>query len=87
MTYVVVFKRSVQKDMRRIPHSVSRHIEKALLILCENPTPKGCLRLHTEGNYFRIRVGNYRIIYEVAHEIRIITVVRVGHRKDVYDQL
>ncbi|MFA5799659.1 MAG: type II toxin-antitoxin system RelE/ParE family toxin [Candidatus Peribacteraceae bacterium] len=63
-------------------------IEFAIRALSDDPHPLGSLKLHTaEGNYYRIRVGAYRVVFEVAHEIRIVTIFRVGHRKDVYRNL
>ena len=89
MTYSVVFKRAAQKMIGRLPSVYRDNIRGVLRSLAADPTPPGCVRLTTErrGNFFRIRVGQYRIIYEVAHEIRIITVIRVGHRKAVYRNL
>ena len=80
---------SVRKDIRRIPAMMLRRIRQAILQLADDPTPSGSKRLHTEekGNFLRIRVGQYRIVYEVTHEIRIITVIRIGHRKNIYKNL
>ena len=86
MTYTVVFKHSVHKDIRRIPHAILRHIQDALRVLTTDPHPVGSIKLQKRGNFYRIRVGKYRIIYEVAKKIRIITIIRIGHRKNVYGE-
>ena len=84
MTYCVVFKRSVLKDIRRIPSAILDRLQVALRALQNDPFPSGSIRLHTEGSFYRIRIGSYRIVYEVAREIRIITIIRIGHRRNVY---
>lgn len=63
-------------------------IDRALLSLSENPTPSGCRHLVGEVvNLYRLRVGDYRIIYQVEGDRLVILVVHVGHRKDVYRHL
>lgn len=84
MIYALVFKSSVRKDMRRIPNAAVLRIQQALRALQTDPMPQGSISLHADGRFYRIRVGSYRIIYEVAHEIRIVTITRIGHRKNVY---
>lgn len=71
--------------MRRIPDIFVRRIEEAIEMLREDPFPTGSIKLRTAtGCHYRIRVGSYRVIYEVAHEIRIVIITRVGHRGRVY---
>jgi len=84
MTYEIVFKKSVKKDIRGIPQLVMRRIQAALLGLRENPFPEEAKKLQGYDTCYRIRVGNYRIIYEVAATIKIITIMRIADRKDVY---
>ena len=52
--------------------------------LATDPRPTGCRKLVGSENDWRIRVGNYRVIYEIADEVRIVRIVRVRHRKDSY---
>ena len=74
--------------MGRLPPMYRQAIKDVLRSLPQNPFPAGCLQLRTaEGRYYRVRVGSYRIVYEVTHEIRIITIIRVGHRREVYRNL
>lgn len=84
MKYQIVFRQSVKKDIRRIPGVVLARLQEALRGLQENPFPHDCKKLRGAESVYRIRVGNYRIVYEVTSTIRIITVIRIGHRKNVY---
>ncbi|WP_442936834.1 type II toxin-antitoxin system RelE family toxin [Nostoc sp.] len=52
--------------------------------MAENPRPSGVVKLETTDNKYRIRVSNYRILYEILDDVLIVKVVRVGHRRDVY---
>ena len=53
--------------------------------LATNPFPSGCIKLSGSDRAYRIRVGDYRIIYEFLDEILTIEVIKIGHRRDVYD--
>ncbi len=84
MTYQIVFKQSVKKDIRGLPQAVLARIQDVLRSLQEDPFPSGCAKLQGYDDSYRLRIGNYRIIYEVAVQIKILTIIKIGHRKDVY---
>ena len=81
--YKIIFRKSVAKDMRRIPNRDLRRILAAIDSLSEEPRPSGGERLSGQEKY-RVRQGNYRIVYEIINKEVIVVVVKVGHRKDVY---
>ena len=81
--YKLVFRKSVSKDFQAIPNKDVSRILQRIEELQENPRPIGSEKLSGQERY-RIRQGVYRIIYEVADELLIVTVVKVGHRKHVY---
>lgn len=83
VSYSLRFKKSVTKDLRKIPNKDIEQILKCIESLCENPGSEGCIKLSGEELY-RIRRGAYRIIYEVQDSELIIMVVKVAHRSDVY---
>jgi mRNA interferase RelE/StbE len=83
MTWRIVFKKSVAKDLRRIPQADVRRILATINTLAENPRVAGTEKLSGSERY-RIRQGMYRILYEVKDEEILIIVVKVGHRRDVY---
>lgn len=82
-SYRLVFKQSVAKDLRVIPNSDVARILNRLESLTENPRPPGCEKLSTRERY-RVRQGDYRIIYEIHDAELIVFVVKVGHRREVY---
>jgi mRNA interferase RelE/StbE len=85
--YEIVLKRSVLKDIRAIPRSILRSIQDRIAALSTDPFPPGMEPIEGRDRCYRIRIGNYRIVYDVATTVRIITIIRIGHRKDVYRKL
>ncbi len=71
------------KDLRKIPRNDLRKIMKKIKGLADNPRPHGCEKLTGQERY-RIRHGNYRIIYSIQDDELTVWVVKVGHRKDSY---
>ncbi len=83
--YRVEFAKSAKKDIEGLPERVRSRIKAKLLSIRDNPRPKGCVKLEGFGlAFFRVRVGDYRIVYHVDDKNKVITVTRVRHRKDVY---
>jgi mRNA interferase RelE/StbE len=82
--YVVVVTDKVRKIVLKLPTSIAHRIENSLLQLEGNPRPAGCKKLKGRKGY-RIRVGDYRIIYEIEDKILRVIVIDVGHRKEIYD--
>jgi mRNA interferase RelE/StbE len=81
--YSLFFKESVDKDLDGIPKKDLRRILARIKSLAAEPRPQGCEKLTGRGRY-RLRQGRYRIVYAIQDEGRIVTVVKVGHRKDIY---
>lgn len=81
--YRIVFKKSVVKDLRQIPGKDVRRILVRIESLAEDPRPAGVEKL-SGYNKYRIRQGNYRILYTIEDEVVTVTIVKVGHRSDVY---
>lgn len=81
--YSLVFKTSVAKDLRQLPNNDVAAILHRIESLTEEPRPKGCEKLSGQEKY-RIRQGVYRIVYEIADTLLVVTVVKIGHRRDVY---
>ena len=81
--YSLFFKESVQKDFDGIPKKDLRRILSRVKSFADEPRPQGCEKLTGQDRY-RLRQGRYRIVYVVQDEQRIVTVVKVGHRKDIY---
>jgi mRNA interferase RelE/StbE len=84
--YEVVFKPSVEKDLRPLPLSVIERVFTRIDALGNDPFPRQAVKLAGAEQLYRIRIGDYRIVYEVDTEIRQITIHYVRHRRDVYRQ-
>jgi len=84
LMYKVQIERKVQKKLAKIPIPYYDKIKKAILGLENNPRPIGYIKLKGRDAY-RIRVANYRIIYEIFDDILLIDIINLGHRKDIYD--
>jgi mRNA interferase RelE/StbE len=85
--YNLFQKPSVEKDFRKIPSAIARTIFKKIEQLAVQPIPPQAIKLTGADRFYRIRVGDYRIIYEVDHSELRITVHYVRHRRDVYRSL
>ena len=82
-SYELVFKRSVAKDLRAFPKQDVKRIMQRLRSLADDPRPSGCEKLSGLERY-RVRLGVYRIIYEIEDTRLTVLVVKIGHRRDVY---
>ncbi|WP_425499854.1 type II toxin-antitoxin system RelE family toxin [Cerasicoccus fimbriatus] len=83
-SYSVRLKRSAEKDLRRIEKSRVPSIIVAIQGLGQNPRPEGSRKLVGSESSYRIRIGDYRVVYLIEDTICIVEVERVRHRKDVY---
>jgi mRNA interferase RelE/StbE len=82
--YRVLLERGAEKDLARLSLDVHDRVIVAIRGLAVNPRPPGCRKLTGSENDWRIRVGDYRVIYEIADVIRVVRVNRVRHRREVY---
>ncbi len=82
--YHLKIKRAAEKDLRRLPQAIFQRLNFNILSLRENPYPPGAKMLKGNLVGWRIRVGDYRIVYTIDEELKTITIVRVRHRRDVY---
>ncbi|HUC96043.1 MAG TPA: type II toxin-antitoxin system RelE/ParE family toxin [Candidatus Saccharimonadales bacterium] len=82
--YKILYKKSVEKDLRKLPKSVLKPIVKKIQALSKNPKPNGSAKLHGATNLYRIRHTDYRIIYSLDGDELVIFVIKIAHRKEVY---
>ena len=82
-SYRIEFKRSVAKDLRSIPSNDLRRILKRIDALADDPRPHGAEKL-TSSEFYRIRQGTYRVIYEIRDDVLLVIVIKVAHRSDAY---
>ncbi|MFK7968856.1 MAG: type II toxin-antitoxin system RelE/ParE family toxin [Bacteroidia bacterium] len=82
--YQISFKRSAAKELKKLPQNVTDRIIEAIEELVENPRPQGYRKIVGSENLFRIRIGQYRVIYSIEDKELIIMIITVRHRKDAY---
>ncbi|MCI0639239.1 MAG: type II toxin-antitoxin system RelE/ParE family toxin [Gemmataceae bacterium] len=80
----ILFARSARKDLEALPAQTQERILDAIETLEQDPRPSGCKKLKGTKNTFRIRVGDYRVIYEIQDDEIVVFIVRIRHRKDAY---
>ena len=83
-SYRIEFTRSAEKDLRKIDRSRISAILRKIEQLQFNPRPDGSKKLAGADRTYRVRVGDYRVVYEVEDDVLLVLVIRVAHRKDVY---
>ena len=83
MPYRVAIKRSVEKELYALPVSMRERIAVRLLALEDNPRRPGVKKLQAEESY-RLRVGDYRVLFTIDDQQQVVTIYAVGHRREVY---
>lgn len=84
MSYSVELARSAERELWRIPEPARSKIYRSIRSLTDDPRPTGSKKLVGHKNGWRLRIGNYRVLYTIRDVVRIVRVESVGHRKDVY---
>jgi mRNA interferase RelE/StbE len=81
--YSIEIKRSAAKEIEKLQKSVIKRVIEKIHSLAQNPRPSGCKKLSGDEKY-RVRVGDYRILYMIEDDVLVVYVVKVGHRKNIY---
>ena len=84
MSYSIVISKSVQKQIDDLPNDVSERVVEKIQNLANEPRPDGVIKLKGSDNEYRIRVGDYRVRYEIDDESQLVQLLQCKHRKDVY---
>ncbi|MDZ4872108.1 MAG: hypothetical protein CLLPBCKN_001496 [Chroococcidiopsis cubana SAG 39.79] len=84
MTYSVEIAPAAKRQIKKLSKNIQQLIVERLEQLAEIPRPPGVLKMEGEESLYRIRVGDYRIIYEIQDRVLLIVIVKVGHRSSVY---
>ncbi len=87
MAYQIRIKSQAEKALAKIPNPHRRRIVQAIDALARSPRPEGCKKLTGADDAYRIRVGDYRIVYEIVDKVLMVYIIRVAHRKDIYRSL
>ncbi len=86
MSYQVNLPKTVQKQLNALPQELKQRILKALVHLQEEPKPANSLQMKG-GQGFRLRIGDYRVLYDIDDSSQIINLRRIGHRREIYRDL
>ncbi len=78
---------SAKKELKKLRKEVIENIIPMIFELAENPRPQGCKKLKGYADAYRIRIGDYRVVYTIQEDVLVVTVVAVRHRKEAYDDL
>jgi mRNA interferase RelE/StbE len=84
MRYAIEFRASARNAMRKLPAAVLARLGPKIDSLADNPRPPDCVKLAGQENLYRVRVGDYRIVYQIQDARLIVVVILVAHRRDVY---
>lgn len=84
MSFSIRFVKRVEKDLKRLPSTTLQRIDSVIVALGITPRPLGCTKMAGTTNTHRIRVGDYRIVYDIHDDTRIVVILIVAHRKEVY---
>jgi mRNA interferase RelE/StbE len=82
--YKIEIKKSAIKEIAKLPKTVLKRVLNKIQLLSLEPRPSGCKKLSADEKY-RVRVGDYRILYSIEDDKLVIYIVKVGHRKNIYD--
>ena len=83
--YTVRFVRSARKDLEALPDAAIQRIFPRIEALAEDPRPSGCKKLRGARDLWRIRIGNYRVVYQIEDRVLVVEIRAVGDRKDIYE--
>ena len=84
MAYAIQFKPAALRQLEKLPRDLQKRIASKIQALRNDPFPSGCKKLFGESDTWRVRVGDYRVIYRVRRGVLLILVINIGHRRDVY---
>ena len=83
--YALVIKQSAQKELDTLDDALFVRIDRKILALADNPRPTGCKKLRGYKDQWRIRVGDWRVLYIVDDAARLVSITRIAHRREVYE--
>jgi mRNA interferase RelE/StbE len=86
MSYTIFFKETARKELYKLPAKTIHKLSEAIDGLAQNPRPSGVKKLKGQGeNLWRIRVGDYRVVYLIDDIVRIVNIRKIGNRRDIYE--
>ncbi len=80
----ILVAKPAKKDLERLPKKIYQRISEDIFLLAKDPFPPNSKKLQSEDGFYRIRIGDYRVVYQLNLKEKTIIVTRVKHRKDIY---
>ena len=87
MSYRIEIKRSAAKALKKIPKANRKRIVEKIDSLSESPPNPDTTKMKGNNPFHKVRIGDYRIVYEIQEDVLVILVIKIGHRKDIYRNL
>ena len=84
MLYRIELTPSAARELRRLDPAARRRVQAAVELLADDPRPPSATRLVGGAGEWRVRTGDYRVVYEIRNDVLLVLVIRIGHRRDVY---
>lgn len=84
MQYQIQFSAAAAKELKKLPKEVQLRLGKKILLLSDDPRPPGIKALQGQADILRLRIGDYRVIYQVNDENTLIRILKIGHRREIY---
>ena len=82
--YEIILERRAERDLRQLAADIFQRVIAAIKALADNPRPPNCRNLTGSDNDWRVRVGDYRVLYEIDDENQMVRVMRIRHRREAY---
>jgi len=87
VTYKLELLPSAKHALKALPEKIQKQIDREILSLSENPRPYGVKKLKGKADFYRIRSGDYRIVYQIKDDVLTVLIIRIGHRKEIYQNI
>lgn len=83
--YKLTITARAERELRRLDRPIKNRVVETILSLASNPRPAGCLKIKSEEGVWRVRIGDWRVGYQINDASQEVTIIRVGHRREFYD--
>jgi len=83
--YELEIKQSAQRELDAFDDALFARVDRRIVALADDPRPPGCKKLRGYKNQWRIRVGDWRVVYSIDDAVKVVSITRIAHRREVYE--
>jgi mRNA interferase RelE/StbE len=83
--YALEIKHSAQRELDAFDNALFARVDRRILALADDPRPSGCKKLRGYKNQWRIRAGDWRVVYSIDDAVKVVSITRIAHRSEVYE--